>query len=92
VENTAKDQDFSLVSSKGGAVLTKDNLAKKNGKGSPQCVCCNFNEAIQHLFLNWPSAKIIWRIIFYATNLTQPRSISHMFVSGLIINIKTISP
>jgi hypothetical protein len=27
---------------------------------------------------------MIWRIIFYATNLTQPRSISHMF--GMWLN------
>jgi hypothetical protein len=66
-----------------GVVLTKDNLAKKNWKGSQQCVCCNFNETIQHLFLDCPSAKMIWRIIFYATNLTQPRSISHMFGTWL---------
>jgi hypothetical protein len=37
------------------------------------------NETIQHLFLDCPSAKMIWRFIFYATNLTQPRSINHMF-------------
>jgi hypothetical protein len=29
-----------------GVVLTKDNLAKKNWKGSQQCVCCNINETI----------------------------------------------
>jgi hypothetical protein len=63
--------------------LTKDNLAKKNWKGSQQCVWCNLNETIQHLFLDCPSAKMFWRIIFYATNLTQPRSISHMFGTWL---------
>jgi hypothetical protein len=78
VENTSKDQNFVWFLQK-GVVLTKDNLAKKNWKGSQQCVCCNFNETIQHLFLDSPSAIMIWRIIFYATNLTQPRSISHMF-------------
>jgi hypothetical protein len=83
VENTSKDQDFSLVSSE-GVVLTKYNLAKKNWKGSQQCVCCNLNETIQHLFLDCPPAKMIWRIIFYATKLSQPRSISHMF--GMWLN------
>jgi hypothetical protein len=72
--------------------LTKDNLEKKNWKGSQQCVCCNFNETIQHLFLDCPSAKIIWRIIFYATNLTQPRSISHMFGMWLNIQHKIYKP
>jgi hypothetical protein len=56
VENTSKDQNFPLVSSE-GVVLTKDNLAKKNWKGSQQCVCCNSNETILHLFLDCPSAK-----------------------------------
>jgi hypothetical protein len=66
-----------------GVILTKDNLAKKNWKGSQQCVYYNFSETIQHLFLDCPSAKMIWRIIFYATKLTQPRSISHMFGTWL---------
>jgi hypothetical protein len=56
VENTSKDQNFSLVSSEGGR-FEKGNLAKKKWKGSQQCVCCNFNETIQHLFLNCPFAK-----------------------------------
>jgi hypothetical protein len=72
--------------------LTKDNLAKKNWKGGQQCVCCNLNEIIQHLFLDCPSAKMIWRIIFYATNLTQPRSISHMFDTWLNNQLKDYKP
>jgi hypothetical protein len=35
-----------------GVVLTKDNLAKKNWKRSQQCVYCNMNEIIHHLFLD----------------------------------------
>jgi hypothetical protein len=75
-----------------GVVLTKDNLAKKNWKGSQQCVCCNSNETIQHLFLDCPSAKMIWGIIFYATNLTQPKSISHMFGTWLHNQHKYFKP
>lgn len=66
-----------------GVVLTKDNLARKNWKGSQRCVCCNLNETIQHLFIDCPSAKMIWRFIFYATGLTPPKSINHMFGSWL---------
>jgi glycosyltransferase involved in cell wall biosynthesis len=66
-----------------GVVLTKDNLAKKNWKGSQKCVCCNMNETIQHLFMQCPLAKMIWRFIFYATNLNQLRSINHMFGNWL---------
>jgi hypothetical protein len=32
-------------------VLTKDNLAKKQWKGSLKCVACILDESIQHLFL-----------------------------------------
>ena len=66
-----------------GVILTKDNLARKNWKGSQKCIFCNMNETIQHLFVNCPFAKMIWRIIFYATNLSQPRSIGHMFGTWL---------
>ena len=66
-----------------GVILTKDNLARKNWKGSQKCTCCNMNETIQHLFIDCPFAKMIWRIIFYATNLPQPRSIDHMFGTWL---------
>jgi hypothetical protein len=40
------------------------------------------NENIQHLSLHYPFAKTIWRI-FFATNLNQPRSISHLFGTWL---------
>jgi hypothetical protein len=75
-----------------GVVLTKYNLAKKNWKGSQQCVRCNMNETIQHMFLDCPSAKMIWTFIFYATNLTQPRSISHMFGTWLSNQHKDFKP
>ena len=41
------------------------------------------NETIQHLFIDCPLTNTIWRIIFFATNLTQPRSIKHMFGAWL---------
>jgi hypothetical protein len=67
-----------------GVVLTKDNLASKNWKGSQKCVSCNRNENIQHLFFHCPFAKKILHIIFFATNLKQPRSVSHLF--GTLLN------
>jgi hypothetical protein len=82
MEITSKNHFFLWFLQK-GVVLTKDNLAKKNWKGSQKCVCCNMNETIQHLFIDCPLAKMIWRFIFYATNLNQPRSINHMFGNWL---------
>ena len=66
-----------------GVVLTKDNLVRKNWKGSQKCCGCNSDETIQHLFLDCPYASMVWRIIFFATGLNPPRSISHMFSTWL---------
>ena len=61
-----------------GAILTKDNLAKRNWTGSTKCCFCNCNETIKHLFFDCQHAKIIWHIVHIATGLTPPKSISHM--------------
>jgi hypothetical protein len=73
-----------------GVTLTKDNLARKNWRGSQKCIYCNRNETIQHLFLDCPGAKMMWRIIFFATGLNQPRSISHMFGTWLMNQHKRV--
>ena len=64
-------------------ILTKDNLAKKNWKGSKKFCGCNSNETIKYLFLDCPYVRMVWRIIFFATGLSQPISIRHMFGSWL---------
>jgi hypothetical protein len=59
------NQNLSLVSSEGCRFnKTQPCEEKKNWKGSQKCVCCNLNETIQHLFLDCPFAKMIWRLIF----------------------------
>ena len=45
---------------------------------------------IKHLFLDCPYARMVWRIIFYATCLMPPRSIGHMFDSWLSNQSKNI--
>ena len=64
-------------------VLTKDNLARKNQKGSLKYVGCNFDKSVQHLFLDCHYAKVVWRMVYLATSLTQPKSIIHLFGSWL---------
>jgi len=64
-------------------VLTKDNLARKNWKGSQKCVGCNLDESIQYLFLDCHYATVVWRMVYLATGLTQPKSIRHLFGSWL---------
>jgi hypothetical protein len=58
---------------------------RKNWKGSRSVVFCNANETIKHLLFDCHHAKQIWRIIYLATGLSPPRSISHMFGNWLHI-------
>ena len=69
--------------SKRGVILTKDNLAKKNWKMSKKFYGCNSNETIKHLFMDCPNARMVWRVIFFATGLSKPISIHHIFGSWL---------
>jgi hypothetical protein len=68
-----------------GVILTKDNLARKNWKGSQKCCFYNANETIKHLLFDCHHAKQIWRIVYLATSLSPSKSISHMFGNWLHI-------
>jgi hypothetical protein len=77
-----------------GIILTKDNLVRKNWKGSLKCCFCNANETIKHLLFDCHHAKQIWRIVYLATGLSPPKSVSHMFGNWLHIlddNMKKIT-
>ena len=64
-----------------GAILTKDNLARRRWKGSLTCCFCNRNESIQHLFFYCYIAKNIWRIIYFALKIEMPVNINHIIGS-----------
>ena len=66
-----------------GVILTKDNLARKNWKGSLKCCFCNCNESITHLLFDCHHTKEIWKIVYLATGLIPPRSTSHMLGNWL---------
>ena len=66
-----------------GVILTKDNLAKHNWKGSKQCCFCMNNETIVHLFFGCHMARLLWRIIFITFGLTKPNNIVQLFGSWL---------
>ena len=71
-------------------VLTKDNLAKRNWEGSQRCSFCAQDETIKHLFLNCPLAKLLWRSVHIAFNITPPNSIHTLFgkwLNGVETNI-----
>jgi len=56
------------------AVLTKDNLIKRNWSRSPTCYFCPSPENIDHLFFQCPAAKVLWGLIglcLGATNIPE---------------------
>jgi hypothetical protein len=64
---------------KRGVVLTKDNLIRRNWKGSKTCAFCSHPETIQHLFFDCHVAKFIWRAVQTAFNIDIPISVMHLF-------------
>jgi hypothetical protein len=52
-----------------GVILTKDNLLKRNWHGNTQCVFCQQNETIKHLFFQYRFARSIWSCIQVASDL-----------------------
>ena len=63
---------------KKGVTLTKDNLIKRNWKGSAKCCLCNSNETIHQLFFECHVAKIIWFSFFIAFNIKPPTGFTHL--------------
>ena len=63
--------------------LTKDNLAKSNWNGCKQCVFCQEDETVEHLFINCPLAKNIWRLIHFTYSIAPPTNIANMFGNWL---------
>jgi hypothetical protein len=61
-------------------VLTKDNLAKQNWHGCTKCCFCDSDETVEHLFISCPSARIVWRMIYFTYT---PTNITTMFSNWL---------
>jgi hypothetical protein len=66
-----------------GLILAKDNLAKRNWRGSLKCCFCNADETIQHLFFGYHVARNIWNLIFITFGIQPPTSFSHILGSWL---------
>ena len=64
-------------------ILTKDNLVKRNWTGSTRCNFCDRDETIKHLFLDCPLAKVLWRTVQIAFNITPPTSVRTLFETWL---------
>jgi hypothetical protein len=64
-------------------LLTKDNLARRNWNGHQRCCFCDSNETVEHLFIACPFAQILWRMLYFAYNITPPSNITNMFGNWL---------
>ena len=64
-------------------ILTKDNLLKRHWVGSSRCCFYDNNETIQHLFIDCPLAKLLWRTIHMAFNIVPAVSIAALFGAWL---------
>ena len=51
-------------------ILTKDNLIKHNWTWPTRCSFCDRDETIKHLFFDCPLAKVLWRTVHIAFNIT----------------------
>jgi hypothetical protein len=47
------------------AILTKDNLSRRNWHGDKRCFSCNTFESIEHLFFECYMARYIWSLVAY---------------------------
>ena len=65
-------------------ILTKDNLVKRNWTGSTRCSFCDRDENIKHLFFDCPLAKVLWRSVQVAFNITPPNSVRSLFGTWLV--------
>lgn len=45
------------------AILTKDNMVRRNWQGDPKCYFCNLPETVDHLLFNCPVTKVVWGIL-----------------------------
>jgi hypothetical protein len=64
-------------------LLTQDNLIKIHWKGCTKCCFCNESEIVQHLFIDCPFVKIIWRMIYLTYNLPPLANVTNMFGNWL---------
>jgi hypothetical protein len=62
-----------------GVTLTKDNLEKRNWKGSLKCCFCSCIETIQHLVFDCHFARFIWNTVHITYGIQPPSSFSNIF-------------
>jgi hypothetical protein len=61
------------------AIVTKDNLVKRNWHGNVMCYFCNNIETIQHLFFDCSLSKFLWRVIQLTFVLSTANNIKQVY-------------
>ena len=64
---------------KRGVILTKDNLAKRNWRGSQNCSFCSLHETIHHLFFRCAYARFLWTAVHLLFGIPRPIDIKDLF-------------
>jgi hypothetical protein len=72
------------------AILTKDNLVKRNWNGNVMCSFCNNLETVQHLFFDCTLARFLWGVIQLTFDLPKPHNITHVY-GGWVQNMNAKS-
>jgi hypothetical protein len=64
-------------------LLTKDNLVKRKWQGIEKCSFGDHKEKVQHLFVQCPLAKMVWRTVHMAFIISPPKNIKNLFGNWL---------
>jgi hypothetical protein len=60
-------------------MLTQDNLIKRQWQGNEKWCFCDQKETVQHLSIQCPIAKIVWRLVHMAFSIIPPKNIKNLF-------------
>jgi hypothetical protein len=63
------------------AILTKDNMLKRNWQGDHHCRFCDKDENLIHLFFDYPLAKYVWSLFAWVIRADcRPTNIDQFWV------------
>lgn len=64
-----------------GAVLTKDNMRKRNWNGDPTCRFCANTETVEHLLFQCPITKVVWGIVAHSIGANNvPKNVTQYWI------------
>jgi hypothetical protein len=64
-------------------ILTKYYLAKRWWTRCTKFVICGYQETIDHLFISYSFACLVWKVVHFTYNITPPTSVSNLFGNWL---------